>query len=482
MSFELISSLLANLWSIFLIVLFFGGSIFVHELGHFLVARRRGVKVERFSIGFGPKIFSWRGQDGVEYRVSWLPLGGYVALPQLADMEAIEGASGTDVEQLPPVSYSTKILVFGAGAAMNMLFAYALATVIWIVGQPTSSELTTTHIGLVLPTITLADGTSIPSPASQAGFKPGDVIRSIDGKSIATWTDLQQTLLSSSGRAVDGRPQARFQIEREGRPLELTVFPRLAGEESVRVVGIAPLEELIVYEAAPDSLAARTGLRPGDQIISVDGTPILHSRTYIELLKANPRQPAALVVQRDGQPVKLTVPARDQLKNPADLGASFKSGFKLIHPDPVRQIVEHVTMTFRVLFSLLNPRSDLGPSKLSGPLGIARIFHATAQSDIRLVLWFTILVNVNLAIFNLLPIPVLDGGHMLFATIGRLRGRALPANFIAATQSVFIVLLFSLIIYVSFFDVRRIVRDVRADAQAKEAPAKPVAAPAPAKP
>src|SRR6185436_6514763 len=101
---EFLSSLFSSLWSIFLILLFFGGSIFVHELGHFLAARRRGVKVERFSIGFGPAVWSRRGRDGVEYRISpWIPLGGYVALPQLADMAAIEGAT-EEAEKLPPVS------------------------------------------------------------------------------------------------------------------------------------------------------------------------------------------------------------------------------------------------------------------------------------------------------------------------------------------------------------------------------------------
>ncbi len=117
-------------------------------------------------------------------------------------------------------------------------------------------------------------------------------------------------------------------------------------------------------------------------------------------------------------------------------------------------------MTIRTLSSLINPQSDIGISKLSGPVGIIRVFHLAAQADIRLVLWFTILVNINLAIFNLLPIPVLDGGHMMFATIGKLRGRALPTNFILTTQSVFMVLLFSMILYVTVFDVRRIVRDV----------------------
>jgi regulator of sigma E protease len=143
----------------------------------------------------------------------------------------------------------------------------------------------------------------------------------------------------------------------------------------------------------------------------------------------------------------------------------------LMHPNPIKQIQDNAVMTFRLLTGLLNPQSDLGVSKLSGPLGIIRIFNATAQSDFRLVLWFTILINVNLAILNLLPIPVLDGGHILFATIERLRSRALPADFIMTTQSVFMVLLLSLVIYVSFFDVKRWVRDVRADNAEAQAPA-----------
>ena len=155
---EFLSSLFSSLWSIFLIVVFFGGSIFVHELGHFLAARRRGVKVTRFSIGFGPAIWKWTGQDGVEYRLSWIPLGGYVALPQLADMAALEGES-EQTEPLPPISYGTRMIVFAAGAFFNVLFAFVLATILWGVGQPTSEELSTTRIGYIARTITLSDGT-----------------------------------------------------------------------------------------------------------------------------------------------------------------------------------------------------------------------------------------------------------------------------------------------------------------------------------
>lgn len=129
-------------------------------------------------------------------------------------------------------------------------------------------------------------------------------------------------------------------------------------------------------------------------------------------------------------------------------------------------------MTFRTLSSLINPQSDIGLSKVAGPVGIVRIFHSAAEAGMRAILMFTILVNINLAIFNLLPVPVLDGGQMLFATIGKLRGRALPANFVMTTQGVFIMLLFSMILYISFFDVRRVVRDVQSSRVEAAAPAK----------
>src|SRR5258708_11560396 len=141
---DLFQTLLSNIWAVFLVILFFGGSIFVHELGHFLAARRRGVHVDRFSIGFGPKIVSWV-RNGVEYRLSWLPLGGYVALPQLADLRGIEGDATTDVEKLPPVSYTTKLIVFVAGAAFNGLFSFLLTSILGSSRTPPNEEKPSTH-------------------------------------------------------------------------------------------------------------------------------------------------------------------------------------------------------------------------------------------------------------------------------------------------------------------------------------------------
>ncbi len=468
MPIDILSSLFTNVWAIFLIVLFFGGSIFVHELGHFLVARRRGVKVTRFSIGFGPKMFSWVGKDGVDYRISWLPLGGYVALPQLADMPVVEGKRDPATEKLPPISYASRMLVFVAGAVFNLLFAFLLATIIWLVGQPTTSDQATTRIGYVVAELENADGERVPSPARQAGLQIGDTIREIDGSRVDDWQDLLQTLVTSAGRTDQGRRYNVFTIERDGALLDLTIYPQLATDERIRQVGIIAAYELIVHEVEPDSDGGRLGLLPGDRILALDDTGVLNIQTYADHLSAHRQREIAVHLEREGVPLTLTLPARPDAAQPADLGLRLTTDSKLVYPTPFKQFSDHVGMTFRTLGSLINPQSDIGISKLSGPVGIIRVFHLAAQADIRLVLWFTILVNINLAIFNLLPIPVLDGGHMLFATIGKLRGRALPTNFVMTAQSVFMMLLLSMIIYVSFFDVRRIIRDNAAPAAVEE--------------
>lgn len=468
MSSDFLTSLFSSIWSIFLIVLFFGGSIFVHELGHFLAARRRGVKVTRFSIGFGPAIWKWIGKDGVEYRLSWIPLGGYVALPQLADMAAIEGESD-QTEPLPPISYSTRMIVFVAGAFFNVLFAFFLASILWVVGQPTSEELSTTRIGYIAKTITLADGSVVPGPAMQAGLKVGDTIRALDGAKVNDWPELLQTLVMSAGVAEDGQRRAVFTIERDGKLMDVPVFPRLSGEDNNRRVGIIYAYTPIVANVPENSFARTIGLQTGDRLMELDGQRLLNMATVLDAMQEQPARAFTLTVERGTELVELKVPADRPKDTPAWFGAVYRTSFGLKHTNPFSQIASQVVMTVRTLWSLVHPHSDIGISKLSGPIGIGKIYWDASEAGIRYVLWIAILVNVNLAIFNLLPIPVLDGGHMLFATIARLRGKALPVNFIAATQSVFIVLLFTMIIYVSVFDVRRIARDVRTESQAKEA-------------
>jgi regulator of sigma E protease len=470
---DLLTTLFSNVWSVFLVVLFFGGSIFVHELGHFLIARWRGVHVERFSIGFGPAIVSWRGRDGVEYRLSWIPLGGYVLLPQLADLGFVEGKSEADVDHLPPISYTSRMLVFVAGAVFNVLFAFALATIIWVVGQPESSATATTRIGYVAQTVELPDGRSVPSPAVQAGLQVGDVVRAIDGSRVGNWQDMLYLIGLGSGVTDDGQRQAVFTVERDGQRRDVVVHPLLVGQERDRRVGIAAGYELLVQQVQHGTAAERAGFRAGDELLSLNGVPTLSANTYFEKLEQTAKQPVSVRVKRGSDVLTLTLPARPNDKTGANVGLAITTGFQLTHLDPFTQIWEQVTTTFRTLWSLINPHSDVGLSKVAGPVGIVRIFHSAAEAGIRVVLVFAILVNVNLAIFNLLPLPVLDGGQMLFATIGKLRGRALPPNFVIAAQSAFGVLLLAMVLYVSVFDVRRWARDVRSDraAAAEQSPA-----------
>jgi regulator of sigma E protease len=483
---DILQILTSSAWSILMIAVFFGGSIFVHELGHFWVAKKRGVKVERFSIGFGPAIFKWVGKDGVEYRLSWLPLGGYVALPQLADMRGLEGEPSAEVAALPSPNYTTRMLVFGAGAAMNVLFAFALATILWKVGLPTNADMQRAKIGHVMEQIRLPDGTLVPSPAAEAGLRPGDTIAAIDGNAVRTWDEMRQMLFTGAGRTADGRPQARLTVLRDDETITLTARPVLAGDERMRMLGVSPWQKLTVAELKP-SLFQRAGLQPGDRLLALDDTPLTSLATFEERLAAAAGREARLQIERAGEPLTLTLslPPAERLASQLG-GIGFDPEVVMLHPTPLKQVTDNVKMTFRTLWSLLHRHSDVGISKLSGPIGIARVFHITAQADIRYVLWFTIVVNVNLAIFNLLPLPVLDGGHMLFATIGRLRGRALPAGFIHAAQTVFVVALLSMMIYVSFFDVRRIARDARPAPTAREvatpdeAPPPPEAAAEPA--
>jgi regulator of sigma E protease len=483
---DLLHSLLSNLWVFFLVVLLFGGSIFVHELGHFLAARRRGVVVERFSIGFGPPIFKWRGRDGVEYRVSWFPLGGYVLLPQLADLGAVEGQSELDANRLPPVSYGTRMLVFVAGAAFNILFAFLLACVVWVIGQPAATGFTSTTIAEIAPTIKDSTGKDVVSPAVKAGLQPGDVIVKVDGAPVGSFADIVERLALSSGWSKEGERRTLFTIKRGRETLDVPIQPVLSGDENVRKVGFTTVAKLYVGPTTPNTPAAKVDLRPGDQITAVNGTPVLTPTQLFDAFRKGLGKPMQITVQRGTEAPTFTLEPAAKIP---DLGlAGINSGITVTHPNPFAQINDSVVKTFRTLWALINPRSDINASHLSGPIGIIDNFIAVSRAGLPLALWFTILVNVNLAIFNLLPMPVLDGGQMLFATIGQLRGRPLPVNFIMTAQSVFIVLLFSMVLYVSVFDVRRIVRDAKAvraieapAANPNPAPATPVPAPAPAK-
>jgi len=463
---DLLHSLLSNVWAVFLVVFFFGSSIFVHELGHFLAARRRGLVVERFSIGMGPAMFKWKARDGVEYWLAWLPLGGYVKLPQLADLRGLEGENSIDPKTLPDTSYSTKVLVFIAGAVFNVIFAFFLATVLWAAGTPTDDFAATTRVGYVFESLDLPDHSHVAGPAFKAGLRSGDEILAVDGNRVSDWSEVRQGLALGSRRTADGRDRlVVLTVKRGNQTLDININPIIGSDEHIRQIGVTQAEDFALAKIPPQSAAEKAGFKNGDRIESVDTTTKIFSTHQLsDYFDKHTEAPIVFDVDRGGQQVHIPVPPHTSVQ---DLfhGVEPASTMRLIHQNPLEQIQNILNTTFKSLGSLINPHSDVGLANMSGPIGIVRGFWdaATSEFPVRVAIWFTILINISLAVFNLLPIPVLDGGHIMFATIGKLRGRALPPDFIATAQSVFVVLLFSMVIYISYFDVRRIVRDHSTD-------------------
>ena len=200
-----------------------GFSIFIHELGHFIAAKKRGLIADRFSIGFGPRLFGWH-RNGTDFRLSLLPLGGYVSLPQLADMGRVEGGGKEEADKLAPISYADKMIVAVMGAVFNLIFALLLSLVLWGVGREIVKS---TSVGFVAEEIRNADGAIVPGPAYEAGILPGDTIDSIDGKSVPDWWYFQNAIATGIGKedGEAGRRLVEVGILRDGETMAFTVYP-----------------------------------------------------------------------------------------------------------------------------------------------------------------------------------------------------------------------------------------------------------------
>ena len=384
---DIVHSILTNAWSVVLIILFFGGSIFVHELGHFLAARARGVHVEVFSIGFGPSIVSWKSQTGTRYQVAWIPLGGYVLLPQIADLGPLEGESEVVAADLPSVSYMTKMIVFVAGATFNVLFAFLLACIVWRVGVPEGNDANSTQIGYVARTIDLADGTK--SAGTGPGGGPAGRRRSEGDRRAphcGLGRELNDTLVMGSGHDSEGNRSTLFSVERDGKRVDVTLHPLLSGDDKIRRVGIRQGYEMNVHSGEENSASEISGLVAGDRILALNGAPILNGSGLEDELALDPSQPGRLDVQRADKTIKLVIPARTAALPLGEI--EYQGGYHMTYPTPFEQIAQPFVLVLRTVWALVNPRSDIGLSKVSGPVGIVHIFHAAAEAGILSLLRF----------------------------------------------------------------------------------------------
>ncbi|MDR2769622.1 MAG: RIP metalloprotease RseP [Puniceicoccales bacterium] len=563
------SAWLLNLWAIFWMLAFFGGSIFIHELGHFLIAKKRKLYVPTFSIGFGPKVFSWKKGE-TEYCISLFPLGGYVALPQMGEVPLLEGSS---INSTRALSFMDKFLVAVMGAVFNVLFAFIIATILWIVGLSVPEQEKSTEIGYIVPTWSNEYGVTQSSPALQAGLQVGDKILVIDDQPIQCFSDIEKYIILGTHRSTQGHAQARITFERNQQIHHTVLRPskiqtNLLTNDFVRFSGIiAPKQDLTIERIESGSSAEKIGLRPGDKIVAIDNQP-LHSflglRTY---LNENKPESVILSIQRNGELLKLaceplkvpqqkawlqmgeknrllefyvdeqnndtcikiltsqgeffipftegatvrscngirinnlddlyailesfrgknlmfelvhngknqlvSLPATDlnlqlhDMQYTYRLGILFQQKMILTHPTPWKQFSQSIQSTLETFSRLVNKNSDIKVQHLMGAPGIMRLLHRFSTDDFRRLLWFIVLLNINLAILNLLPIPVLDGGHILFACIEKMRGKALPGKFINTIQTVFVILFLGLMLYVTLFDLRRWQGDLQMESEQK---------------
>ncbi|MDF9834252.1 regulator of sigma E protease [Ereboglobus sp. PH5-5] len=476
---NLIQSIFSNVWSLAFAIFLLGFTIFIHELGHFLAAKKRGMKIDRFSIGFGPKILAWKGKDGVEYRLSWILLGGYVALPQLAEMEAIEGESKIDAEKLPPISFSTKVIVSAAGPLFNCIFAFVLATILCAIGQKIPSGAQGPVVGNIQTTIETSDGNVVQSPALLAGIKAGDTILAVDGKEVSTFDEINARIIRGSGRDEKSMPKVTLTIKRGDTVRDVDVFPVYITRERIREIGISFAAQIEIAKVMTGSPSETAGLRVGDIVTHIDGNPILAPGIISEHIAITKEKPVTISYIRDNKQSEAVILPKKE-KSPNSSESAYRIGIApwyvmtKIHIAPWTQVSNVLGDTWENIKTLVDPRSDIGLDKMSGPVGIVTMLSATAKRSMTTVVLLMILINIGLAVFNLLPIPVLDGGHILFAMIAKIRGRPLPANIIMTTQSVFMLLLLSMMVYVTFFDVRRNLPQSKSPPAAQQqAPAEP---------
>ena len=511
------------------VLLIFNLLIIVHELGHFLAAKWRGLYIERFGIWFGKPIWE-KKIGGIWYSLGSIPAGGFVKLPQLAPMEALEGETEIPKEALKPISPLDKIIVAFAGPLFSMLLACVFAVLVWQVGRPVGEADRTTVVGAVMPK-SPADGhlqsgdkithiddhevtrwgggqsdntvvwrivgsenemvkvdferngekktteikpvieptkwyerrglrkiglipknqpmiarTEPGSPAEKAGFLPNDVIVKVDGQEVYSEGTISEWAEKNPGKPIP------VTVDRGGKMVNLTFEPR----------------GFLVSGVVNDSPASRAGLKAGDRIVAADGKPTPFSEMFVKHVWQRNEQPVELTVERDGKEQKLSVKPEIPLEggDKPSIGIGLANGdgvvldqygrMKPIYPTPGEQVSEAVGAMVQTFKKVTSPTSSIGVQHMGGPVMMMRIYYLLFESPEgwRLVLWFSVILNVNLALLNMLPLPVLDGGHITLAILEAIRRKPINSKVLEWVQTACALVIMGFMLFVTFFDVQ----------------------------
>jgi regulator of sigma E protease len=470
--------MLTTIFTCAIVALLFGLTIFVHEFGHFLAARLCGLVIETFSIGFGPAVWQ-RKYKGVVYKIGCIPFGGYVALPQLdpSGMSLVQGPSDSEqtppaaavVSDLPAISPWKRIVVSLSGALGNVLLAVVLAWAVYLIGKPASPAEESAVVGYVAED----------SEAYVAGLRVADEVLSVNGQAVQNWTEFLM--------ACSTHETVKVELRRASEQLSIT----MPGEKSLYVMDGKSLCMVLLTE--PGLSADKAGLLPGDIIVALDGREIISRAQLIAMVGASEGKTLPIEFKRNGQlQTALVTPLMDPGTKQVRIGIQFNvtdvDFNHIVHPRPWPQLKSHATAIFRTLSALTTPGQARATSKqVGGPLAILISYYYIVRASLMVAVAFTAFLNINLAVFNVLPIPVLDGGHVLFALWEAIFRRPVHAKVVIVVTNVFAVLLIGVIILLTgrdmlrFTPVGRYVNKWLGPKQppAAEAPAEP-AAPAPA--
>jgi regulator of sigma E protease len=464
--------------------------VFIHEWGHYYIARRCGVKIDSFSIGFGPEIFGITDRAGTRWRFSIIPLGGYVKMHGDADPASIPSEA---VERMTPqereVSFFHKTVgqrsaIVFAGPAANFLFAILVFTVIFMtVGQ----TFTPPRISGIVPD----------TAAAQAGFKAGDLVLTVDDVQIERFEQIQKAIRINAGHEV------LVTVERDGQVLTLPVTPTVriiddgfGGKGQIGVLGVyGPRSPARIDTVEPASFEAAAGLMAGDLIASVDGAPVNSATDVLDAIKGKAGQPVSMTVVRDvpedvitaeqaspdlpwvtvvltPEPFELPIDAAEegtaQNKSVPEVVGSLPGltwaalpNITRVYANPFHAVYRAVSETWSISASTFTAISQLisgdrSVKELGGPLKIARISGEVANQNVLSLLHFMVLLSINLGLINLLPVPVLDGGHLVFYGIEALRGRPVSIKAQEYSFRVGLALVLCLMIFATWNDLAQL--------------------------
>ena len=430
---------MAFLGPVFWVVILLGVMILIHELGHFWAALAVGVKVDTFSIGFGPRI--WGFQRGeTDFRLSAVPFGGYVRML---------GQEPGDEHALDPRSLQAKprwqrAIVIIAGPMMNLILAVGLVTGLYMYAYPKETDTTITSI-------------TPDSPAAKAGIQVGDRIVKFDDQAHPTWDSIFSTEIVSAGKTLP------VTIERNKQQFDFNLTPEMDPKEGVGLIGWSGEQNIQIGTLLQGGPAQKAGFVPGDVFLTANGQKVVSVLTVRQIVTHSGGKPVHFQVMHNGKPEDLTVTpqATKDPQMPFQIGVGFKTyyqvmklGFGEALQHSIDFNIHNATTMFQVLGGILELR--VSPKNISSPIGMAKMANDAASQGAWSYLFLMAFVSLQLAIFNLLPIPILDGGTLLLLLIEMLLQREVSIQVKETVFKLGFVFLMMLVVFVIYIDISKI--------------------------